>query len=258
MSNTKFVTAFYDIGRADWQSYKRSTPHYIQRFHKMVNTLENDFVLWTSADLAEKIKDGIKKENVYIKIFDFKKEYAGNIETCRAIQNSTEFKKICSEAKRRQCPEYYSPEYAALMNAKYDFVQRSVRSGLIDTPFTGWIDFGYAFEEKHFWGKTKYECGWTDDKIRLFQRLKFDPKKVNIEHNMLTNNCIFSGGAVIGKKEYFNRFLNLYYRLRKTYWDRNIIDDDQGMLLACAIERPDLFECIFTNKEWRYLLNTSA
>jgi protein YibB len=258
MSNIKFVTAFYDIGRSEWQSYKRSTSGYIQRFHKMVNRLENDFVLWTSADLAEKVKGGIKKDNVDIKVFDFKEKYAANIEICRAIQNSTEFKKICSEAKRKQCPEYYSPEYAALMNAKYDFVQRSIESGLIETPFTGWIDFGYAFEEGHFWGKNKYECNWNDNRIRLFQRLKFDPKKVSIEACMLTNNCIFSGGAVVGKKESFNTFLNLYYRLRKTYWDRNIIDDDQGMLLACAVARPDLFECIFTNKEWRYLLNTGA
>tara|TARA_B100000085_G_scaffold281448_1_gene308061 strand:- start:249 stop:1025 length:777 start_codon:yes stop_codon:yes gene_type:complete len=258
MNNTKFVTAFYDIGRENWRSYRRSVRYYISRFHRMVNSLDNDFVLWTSEDLLEEIEKGIKKDNVEIKVFDFIEKYAKNIEVCKTIQNSEEFKKLCPEGKRNQCPEYYSPEYAALMNAKYDFVQRSIESGLIDTPFTGWIDFGYITEDKDLWNKTKYECNWDDNKIRLLQRLKFDPEKVDLQRYMLTNHCVFSGGAVVGKKESFGPFLRLYYKVRQRYYDKNVIDDDQGMLLACVIEKPELFECIFTNKEWRYLLNTGA
>ena len=75
---------------------------------------------------------------------------------------------------------------------------------------------------------------------------------------MLTNHCVFSGGAFVGKKESFGPFLRLYYKVRQRYYDKNVIDDDQGMLLACVIEESELFECIFTDKEWRYLLNTGA
>ena len=63
MSDVTIVTAFFDIGRGDWTPDKglphylhRTTDTYVERFGNLA-TLENEMVIYTSADLVDKVTE---------------------------------------------------------------------------------------------------------------------------------------------------------------------------------------------------------
>ena len=263
MSNTEFVTAFYDIGRESWKEFSRCTDVYIQRFHNMANRLDNCFVVYTSSELVSKIQRGLEKNNVKIIQKDFKRDFSERIERVTEIQNSEAFSKNISRYSevvgydiKQQFPEYHKPLYTALMLSKLDFIQDAIVNNYVTKPYTGWIDFGYIAEDKDFWGKTSYHADWEDNKIRLLQRVRFNQSTVNVKKRMLTNTSPLSGGAYVAKKRAFSEFLNLWNNQLDFYLSRDIVDDDQGFLLACLVKKPELFECINTCGEWRFLLST--
>ena len=75
MSEITIVTAFFDIGRANWQTSKRSTNKYINYF-KFWARIKNKIIIYTSPQFINEIKQirrtfGLENKTIIIGVDNF-------------------------------------------------------------------------------------------------------------------------------------------------------------------------------------------
>ena len=111
MNNITIVTAFFDIGRGDWSPDKglphylqRTTETYLERFGYM-SKLDNHMVVYTSGDLAPKIKEIRGDKSTDVIILNFKNNFQELREKISEIQKSKEFQDKINPSQKKN-PEY--------------------------------------------------------------------------------------------------------------------------------------------------------
>lgn len=86
------VTAFFDIGRGSWNSgnFKRTSEDYLNYF-KYLATLENEMVIFTSIEYADKIQEIRGSLPTKIITLDFSKKFKYTIKRIDRIIKSPEY-----------------------------------------------------------------------------------------------------------------------------------------------------------------------
>jgi hypothetical protein len=245
-SGITIVTAFYDIGRGNWDSMKRTPEYYIESFMKY---LELDYSIIVFMDLRY-IRNiiNIPKKNVIIIPIDesFLKTniYAWkNIENDRTIMKSEFYKKIVNNRIKNGHPENIYPEYNCINHAKIDFINFALP--FIKTSFVCWSDFGYHSSILHN-NSSKFPKDVLD--INLFNTSKINCCLVNkIEEydsvSILQNAPdIFTGSFYGLPLKLISEFQELYHSCLDELYSMNISDDDQHVMLKCYYKNPELFE----------------
>jgi len=139
MSQPTIVTAFFDIGRSEWDSYSRSNDTYLERL-EMLCHLKNTIILYTDykfLPLIEDIKNRVKPDLIveYEDLVDDPKMLSDISRT----QQSQYFRQDLKYDYRAECN---SPEYVYLMFKKGQYVTRAIEKHNI-TGHVAWIDAGY-------------------------------------------------------------------------------------------------------------------
>lgn len=253
MNTLCLVSAFYDIGRAEWHTFRRSLDQYFDNFAPYVKFTENNMVVFIDERHVERLRKvcGTAKHIKIIPINDkFMEENIwayGKLEREREIMQCEKFKKLVQH--RLHHPECCKPEYNIMQHAKIDFVNYVINHKLSDADYYAWTDFGY---------------------FQLFNRIpakpldlaKFDLNRVNFQAmddiQLIDNNILYTlqnapekvgGFFYLGNKALLAEYQTLYHNVYEDFHRIGIVDDDQHFMLQCIFRRPDLFK-IWNLKGW--------
>ncbi len=249
MSELTIVTAFYDIGRKDFEIISRTNEKYFQHFECWAR-INNKLVVYTQSQFKDAILQIRRKynqeENTVIitlddidsidrEILDRYTEIAeaGHLENFKFLKGTIAANK---------------PRYIYLMLLKYWFMMDASKRGLIDD-FAVWLDFGYGHGD-YFKNPEEFNFKWSWDfkrKITLFTCHDLD--EVPMYEVVRCSLNYIMGFMVVAPKELCQ---NLWEYVREAAYmlsAMGFIDDDQTVLLSAyrnhkedfAIEASDWF-----------------
>ncbi|CAG9433138.1 protein YibB [Providencia alcalifaciens] len=250
--STTIVTAFFDIGRGDWNSshghldhLERKTDTYFNYFSQLAK-FDNNMVVFTSANFKERILKIRAGKPTHVIVLDINKKFKHIIKKISAIQLSRSFKERI-KPKQLENPEYWSPEYVLLTNLKTYFVNKAGQLGLANNELIAWIDFGYIRNNKTRYGITEWNHSFDREKMHFFS-IRDGLDLTNHELVMkyvIENHTYIIGGVIVGTKEQWAHLYQLTLNVQHDLLSSGIIDDDQGIFLVCASKKPDLVKIHF-------------
>lgn len=252
MSKITLVTAFYDIGRADWSTNVEKNggplPHYLQRsvdkylehFSRMCE-IETEIVVYTSADMVKKISSVSPKVKVVeYNYFIEKKDLREKIQE---IQSSESFVKRINPYQVKN-PEYWSKDYVGVTSLKAFYINDAFEKGLITNDWAAWIDFGYCRDNDHIPSSKKWEYDFTPGKMHFFNYR--DPEIVKSQEQIqlaVLNNIVYIiGGVFVGEREQWCMLKTHMEKSLDILMSNNLVDDDQGLLLMSYFRNPEKYE----------------
>lgn len=252
------VTAFFDIGRGGWTADKGFSSHlerdnnnYFDNFKRLAS-LENKMIVYTSADLAERVLSLRQGRQTKVIAVDLKKKFPGTLRRIEEVQKSPSFiMRIGAEALKN--PEYWSPEYVLATNLKTYFVQRSIISGFVDD-MVAWIDFGYFRQDSFLMDVKNWSYNFNQEKFHIFS-IK-PPKTISlgekeIERSILNNRPPLAGGALLAHKKIWPKFFRMVIGNQENLLNRNIVDDDQGVFLMAYATNKEMFQVNYLGRgQW--------
>jgi hypothetical protein len=246
-----FVTAFYDIGRKNWEHYKRSEDEYLSFFYNLIQ-MNIPLVVFIDQRYYERVEaacSGLRPANLYTKIIPIDDAFLREnikswsyIERERSIMNSELYKRVISH--RKSCPETHVPEYTCINHAKIDFVKYAIENIVNgdgdDTKYVGWVDFGYI----------RKLSDMPSDKVFVYDALK------NNHVNMIFNNDIdefdsdpyftlifapekITGPFWFGSKEALLKYWEKYHATVQKLHNIGVADDDQAIVLNAFTHQTD-------------------
>jgi protein YibB len=245
MADISIVTAFYDIGRAEWGPHnghpaylQRTTDTYIERFSHLTR-LANDITVFTSEKLVERIRAACDKQSkVTIVAFDAMRHFSGTRAVIRNIQQSPGYRARIHPKQIRN-PEYWSPDYVLITNLKAYFVNKAIEMGKVINDCVAWIDFGYCRSVEKIPPSRTWTYGFAPDKIHLFAYKEYD--NVPIEKIVATNDVYVSGCKAVASKKLWPRMASLMEMSFKALMQKQLVDDDQVLWLYSFLLQPGVF-----------------
>ena len=242
------VTAFFDIGRGkigdDLPAYlKRTTDTYFNYF-ALLAKLENDMVIFTSAEFKDKILALRQGKKTTVIVFDFKNKFFYIKKRIAQIQNSPQFIKNIDPAQIKNI-EYWSADYVLINNLKTYFVNQAIKQNLPMHDQVAWLDFGYVRDIDTLNQVSNWRYSFDKNKVHFFainkDLLPIDSLE-KVMRFIFNNQVLLIGGCIVAHKDTWQEFFNLLFASQKALMQKNIIDDDQGLYVFCLYQNPNLFE----------------
>jgi protein YibB len=246
MNEISIVTAFFDIGRGDWTPDKglphylqRTTDTYIERFGHMAK-LENEMVVFTSSELAPKIKELRGDRPTEIIVFDFHNSLQELRDKIKQVQRSEKYQSLIHPSQIRN-PEYWNADYVLINALKSTFVRKSIDYNIIKNDLVAWLDFGYCRTEDSLSGKTRWQYPFDTEKVHFFTIKDF--KEGTYIQDIIANNDVHvTGPCIVAGKSSWRKLELLVQHNMEQLLKNNLIDDDQTLLLMSYLSCRELFE----------------
>lgn len=243
-----FTTAFKDIKRSTWNSYKRTNQNYYDNFYNLVDTIQYKLIVYLEPDSkAQIINNKVFNDNIiFIDMNDVDTFYRKYLEKDKAIIESDIYKKKIPE-HRKNNPEHVFSEYTMITNSKINFIKHTQH--LFPTyEYYSWIDF-CTFNSNINNIPKNININLLVPKI-TYSCLNILPT-ISIEPNyMLGSDTIyFDGSSFIVYNTYVTLLHDLWEKKIIEYQDKMITDDDQNLVLQLYFDNPEIFNIIY-NKEW--------
>lgn len=236
MKPISIVTAFYDIGRGEWTPSKglphyleRSVDTYLERFSHLCD-LDNDIVVFTSADLVPRVNEVIRKKNKQnITVVEYDLDRFNFLRSkIEYIQQSEKFQSKINPSQKLN-PEYWNPDYVLVTNLKAYFVDMAVEGDMVTGDMVAWIDFGYCRSKDNIPPSKVWTYNFDSSKIHMFNYKEYDGKP--IEQIIFDNDVYILGAKVVAHKSNWRYMSYLMDLSREDLIRKGIVDDDQGLWL---------------------------
>jgi len=248
MSNNEIsiVTAFFDIGRGDWTPDKglphylhRTTDTYMERFGYLAK-LENEMVVYTSLDLAERVLELRGDRKTQVVTVDFATTTPELRTKIQTIQKDPKFFTKINPREVRN-PEYWSADYVLVNFLKSHFVVDAFERGHINNDVAAWMDFGYCRTPETLNGVKLWKYPFNPSKMHLFNYR--DPSKADDIIQVTINNVVYILGAkIIGGRHCWFTLRDRMNEALQLMMNVGFVDDDQTLLLMSCKMQPDMFE----------------
>lgn len=246
------VSAFVDIGREKWSGFQRSNAKYLNDFKPHLK-LGVPMIVFVDESLYDELKEF---ENNQVKFIKINEQFLSDniwafsrLPREKEIMESSSFKQIMRH--RASYPEVCNPSYNIVQHAKIDFLNYVIDNRLIDyddQTIIAWSDFGYFGASGLFPDSTeKMIQGIVDnvDRDRM-NIMAIDPpceKDFDVYHTLVTADERLCGFFSCGTPKSLKSYQELYHRvLDDTFHKRNIVDDDQHLMLQCLHQNPELIK----------------
>jgi len=235
---------FFDIGRGDWENYRRTNNQYINDFLMFWGTLEANLTLFCEDYFIIEVTEAIenfKKSNPFkskVTFEELKKEdlyYFQNISKIVDIQKSSNMRQYSNVSPRS--PEYINSEYIAIMFSKPIILQLAKNRGLIPdgTKVIAWADFGIAhcghnpqYVERI---KNKKLLEPNIDKITFFKKQHADIKPDPWYINNFPDNVFTPGGFYLVPVNLIDDYNNGFHKVvSDVFFSQDLVDDDQSIM----------------------------
>lgn len=251
MSDITIVTAFFDIGRGNWNQpvHGRAMPHYIPRstdtyfsYFENLSKIKNDMVIFCGPEHADKIK-GIRAKNspdakTNVVTVDLSKTTEKLKPIIDFIMAQPEYSGLMNDP---HMPEYWNSDYVLVNFLKTDFVNNAYDAGLITTELAAWIDFGYARDDKTIPDNKLWKYSFDPKKMHYFNKEKVDFARP-IFDIVRTNTVYIMGCHIVGGKDAWKMNLELNYLNLTSLMRCGLVDDDQTILLMNYRANPEGIE----------------
>jgi protein YibB len=246
MNEISIVTAFFDIGRGDWTPDKglphylqRTTQTYIDRFANMAK-LNNEMVVYTSADLVDKVKELREGKQTHILTLDFPTSFVELREKVTAVQKDPAYQAKINPMQVRN-PEYWNADYVVVNAMKSSFVVEAIKAGYINNELVAWLDFGYCRDESTLNGVETWSYPFDKEKIHFFNVKDWQEGTI-IEDVIANNDVHITGPMIVAHKNKWPTLQALVHHSIQELLKNNLIDDDQTMLLMSYLFAREAFE----------------
>ncbi|CAI5453043.1 unnamed protein product [Caenorhabditis angaria] len=257
--NVTIVTGLLNIGRGDWDQYRRPLTKY-HEFMENLLSLQNNLVVFTddsSYDFVEKYraKLGLAHMTRVHKISIQELPLYGYYnEAKRIIDNelgNATFYELFADSDMKTHPEAKSAEYNIVVNSKTHFLQNVTLENPFQTDHFIWLDAGYGHgNQSVFPYNNIWRPKFVDGKVSLIKLTPHYDKLTNYGlHNLYRRNwAVLSGGFIAGDKHSIEQLHSIIHRrfIRLIY--QNYVDDDQTLLVLAVNAHPHLFNIV--NGDW--------
>lgn len=226
------VTAFYDIGRSQWQHYQRSSDRYFDCFERLC-LLKNDIVVFSQPQFRERFEAiQRRKPNLSVVYDDIFERHATLLERIRRVQQDPVYR---AGIVPIDSPEYNSAEYVLVNTLKSDFCcQALAKSGHEQV---AWIDFGYLRKSRQLPRSRRWMSPWPKG-IHFFGLRSLD-QPIDLLKTIQTNTVYIQGCHLVAHRNDWPLMRDGVHAALDELLARDWVDDDQTLLLMVALKHPD-------------------
>lgn len=235
LNNNKicFVTAFFDIGRDNFEFNSRKKIEYFKYFENLIKMNNINLVVFIEEndyDLTKNICSN-SLSNIIIKIVNRNEIKSWNYNNrIKQILLSDNFKKLIVDRNKNDI-ETTNADYLTINNCKTDFIKLVIDNKLIDCEFYAWIDFGLIRNLKYLPESLYFNLKNIDKNLIHFMSHDYWNEKIQkSEIDLIKDGSVYiMGGFFIGEKKNLLRLNELFHNTLNDYLNNNIIDDDQSI-----------------------------
>lgn len=258
MKPTTIITAFFNIGREDFNAVPRSLDTYFDQFQFWAR-LKNPLVVYTTLDSRERILEiresfGLRNRTTVVVIDDLFAIEPDIFQEMLKVSKDHWFRDF------RLLPDATSgiAQYSYLMLLKTWFVADAVSRGLTNET-TAWLDFGFNHAGRVYPKPEEFDFEWKCDddyydKVVLFSMA--DPYDRPIFEFVRRLTDYIMGAMIIIPKSRANDLWAVNRESMLTLLRMGLIDDDQLIQLMSVRAQPDLFEV--RRSEWFHPLRDAS
>jgi protein YibB len=202
MNDITIVTAFFDIGRGEWTQIKVYLIIYKEQMILILNVLlkmaklENDMIVYTSAEFEDMVKEIRGDKPTQIVVVDFKNSFEELRNRVSEIQKDPKYQEGINPSQVRN-PEYWNADYVVVNLLKATFVNRAISMQMVHTDLVAWLDFGYCREPHN---TTRWTYRFTGRKIHFFN-IKDWKEGTYIKDVIANNDVHITGPCIVADKE---------------------------------------------------------
>lgn len=244
-TNCLIVTAFYDINRSNWTSYKRTNSEYLDYFRFWARLDANIFVFCENEDTANEIRKIRREFNIsedktqicILDIFSIESEIYERMKIVAShpLQHAFHI--------RDNTPETYNANYNYIMLMKTWMVSKAVEI-TNNFEYAAWLDFGFCHGAEYFADaedfRFKFSYEKDNGKINMFAIKPIDDTP--IFDIIQSGDTYITGGFYIGPSKLWSTLWQQEYEAINSLLNCDLMDDDQILLLMAARKRPDIIQ----------------
>jgi protein YibB len=250
MKELAIVTAFFNIKRADWKTFSRSSEVYLKYFSKWAR-IKNYLVIYLdSQDIKEEVirlrqSYGLEKQTKVILINNI-----WNVDQLlyKSIQKATINRVQQNFRLRPNNPESWNADYNYIMLMKEWVITHAVENNYVKGKIA-WIDFGFNHGNSLYTKEEDFAFLWKydfDDKIYLFNLKELDDRP--IFDIVRTMDTYIMGPIIIAPDFMWKTLWHLCRNSMLSLNEAGLVDDDQTILLMAYRKDPNIF--IINKSNW--------
>lgn len=240
----KIVTAFFDIGRGDRNTYKRTNEQYLAYF-KFWARLRNEMVVYCSPEYSERILKirsdyGLRKQTEVVPLKNVFGVEADLFKRMQVIERDASFKSF----RYRDSIEN-TAKYSYIMLMKWWCVADAASREERDDCFLAWVDFGYNHGGDRYTESKDFDFYWEYSFPRAVNIFCLaDPDQVSLIDSLqfLSECCI--GHTAIIRKDYCRHYWEMMLDAMNSLVKIGCIDDDQMLMLMVYRQEPGIHSVV--------------
>lgn len=239
------VSGLFDIGRGNWDNYRRPISHYLHYFKNLLK-IKADIVIFCEPDFVELVQTTRKEIPFKTTVIPTTIEELymhKHKELLFEIQQDPNYGK---GHPHPVCPEIAIPMYSLVVCSKLDLLYRGTKYA--DTDYCIWLDAGYTHGTIDIsnlnWNPTSlYEI---KDKVSLISLRSMSEMKTDDPVGFSNQYIdIISGGFIAGTKESIEKVRNQYYEiLEELLIKHRVKEDDQYYWTFLVHRHPQMINLI--------------
>ena len=240
-----YVTAFKDIGRALWNTFRRGNDEYFNCFILLSNNFNPRYKLIVFVD--NEIKAHLLSKNkfndniIFYNFDDVDSFYKKYLQKETEILNSEIFRRKVASNRLYNNPETWCAKYNLINHSKINFIKH-VKTLYLNYKYYAWIDFGFVKNGD----LNVIPKSINPDKVqnKITYQYKYLTLRIDANEILKSNNDYIAGGAFVIPNEKVEWFEKKYENKLNEWYLNYIADDDQSLVLQLYFDNKDIFNLI--------------
>ncbi len=241
-NNITIVISYINIGRYSKGKVNYS-PRQYEEYMNMFSKVRNPVIAYMSERRDVQKFYAIRKKlpgaKTYVRLTQVNSTWAF------ALKNE-----VMKDLKKNKMVPRVPPEYSAAINAKYDFLAKSVKENRFKTKYICWMDMGslsnitvtkpFLLHPPEHFDETKVAVADVNRKENLTVATIFQNSKVWV-----------SGGVILAKQTAMKKFVGEYVKYSESYATQGYMNTDAQVLYAMNQDRmPVPLQVIPTDRKY--------
>lgn len=244
MSKITIVTAFFSIGRENWNGFQKTDEEYFRYFEFWAG-LKNKLIAYVSHEEQAKeiyhIRDkfGQKDNTICVVIEDI---FSVDKELYASIEKVSKYERVGASRLFPNNPESWNPDYNYIMLMKEwcakDAVEKGYAKGMV-----AWVDFGINKGGAVYTKKEEFQFLWEypfPTKINLFTLSDIEDRPP-IYEMIRDMSTVIQGGVIVAPDFYWDKLWSLMRQNMMLLNKIGFMDDDQTILLMSFLDEKECF-----------------
>lgn len=246
------TTAFKNIGRGDWQNFRRSCDKYFEGFFKLVDHCPFPLFVYLEEDMRELLKEkrpeGLPKHATLIPMESVTRApiYTHD-EKNTEVLNSEEFKQGIKGMNLKH-PERSMASYNMMTSSKAAFVQFT-KSIAPKFDYYVWQDFGTVNLIDEGVGLPR-----EIDESKLPNKIIIQTLNKKEKHHPWVMaripGAVIAGGTIFIPADLVDWFAEEVVKMIERFHKMWLTDDDQSIFLQVAWDYPNNFDLTYVDRRW--------